>query len=150
MVPWGFQFAQLNKYAFALDFSSDGILPTRRRPGMPACIWDTGSPAPPEGRSLAHNLRRNAIGRGTLTGRRFMTYPRRFGLPAAMSESPTPGRIDGRLGLAIGIVGSAALVIGVWLYALYGGSTTSAPRPSAGTRSERSEVAPTPSKNQIK
>ena len=44
-----------------------------------------------------------------------------------MSESPTPGRIDGRLGLAIGIVGSAALVIGVWLYALYGGSTTSAP-----------------------
>jgi hypothetical protein len=38
----GIQFAQLNKYAFALDFSSDGILPTRRRPGMPACIWDTG------------------------------------------------------------------------------------------------------------
>jgi hypothetical protein len=45
MVPWGFQFAQLNKYAFALDFSSDGILPTRRRPGMPACIWDTGDDA---------------------------------------------------------------------------------------------------------
>ena len=75
---------------------------------------------------------------------------RRFGLPAAMSESPTPGRIDGRLGLAIGIVGSAALVIGVWLYALYGGSTTSAPRPSAGTKSERSEVAPPPSKHQLK
>jgi hypothetical protein len=52
--------------------------------------------------------------------------------------------------LAIGIVGSAALVIGVWLYALYGGSTTSAPRPSAGTKSERSEVAPPPSKHQLK
>jgi hypothetical protein len=52
--------------------------------------------------------------------------------------------------LAIGIVGSAALVIGVWLYALYGGSTTSAPRPSAGTKSERSEVARPPSKHQLK
>ena len=43
----GIQFAQLNKYAFDLDFSSDGILPTRRRPGMPACIWDTGGPGAP-------------------------------------------------------------------------------------------------------
>ena len=67
-----------------------------------------------------------------------------------MSESPTPGRIDRRLGLAIGIVGSAALVIGVWLYALYGGSTTSAPRPFVGNKSERSEVAPPPSKHQLK
>jgi hypothetical protein len=80
-----------------------------------------------------------------------MTYPRRFGLPAAMSKSPTPGRIDGRWGLAIGIVASVALVIGVLLYTLHGESTKStAARPSVGTKSERSEVAPPPSKNQLK
>jgi hypothetical protein len=107
---------------------------------------------PRKGEALAHNLRRNAIGRGTLTeGVVSMTHPRRFGLPAAMSKSPTPGRTDGRLGLAIGMVASAALVIGVLVYALYDGSTKSAaPRPSVGTKSERSEVAPPPSKNQLK
>jgi hypothetical protein len=68
-----------------------------------------------------------------------------------MSKSPTPGRTDGRLGLAIGMVASAALVIGVLVYALHDGSTKStAPRPSVGTKSERSEVAPPPSKNQLK
>jgi hypothetical protein len=77
-----------------------------------------------------------------------------------MSELPTPGnilsrkRIDGRLGLAFGIVAAAALVIGVLLYALHGGSTKSATHPSAGT-SGRSEpapfpVAPPPSKHETK
>ena len=73
-----------------------------QRGGGLECPHSFGTPAgrrPRKGEALAHNLRRNAIGRGTLTGRRFMTYPRRFGLPAAMSESPTPGRIDGKIGL---------------------------------------------------
>jgi hypothetical protein len=77
-----------------------------------------------------------------------------------MSELPTPGtilsrkRIDGRLGLAIGIVAAAALVIGVLLYALQGGSIKSATHPSGGT-SGRSQpapfpVAPPPSKHETK
>jgi hypothetical protein len=77
-----------------------------------------------------------------------------------MSELPTPGnilsrkRIDGRLGLAIGIVAAAALVIGVLLYALHDGRIKSATHPSAGT-SGRSEpapfpVAPPPSKHETK
>ena len=150
MVPWGF--SSPNSTNTHLPSTSPLMVFCQRGGGL-ECPQAFGTPAgrrPRKGEALAHNLGRNAIGRGTLTGRRFMTYPRRFGLPAAMSESPTPGRIDGRLGLAIGIVGSAALVIGVWLYALYGGSTTSAPRPSAGTKSERSEVAPPPSKHQLK
>ena len=76
-----------------------------------------------------------------------------------MSELPTPGnilsrkRIDGRFGLAIGIVAAAALVIGALLYALHGGSIRST-HPSTGT-SGRSEpapfpVAPPPSKHETK
>jgi hypothetical protein len=77
-----------------------------------------------------------------------------------MSELPTPGnilsrkRIDGRLGLAAGIVAAAAVVMGGLLYALHDGSTKSASRPSGGT-SGRSEpapfpVAPPPSKHETK
>ena len=77
-----------------------------------------------------------------------------------MSELPTPGnilsrkRIDGRLGLVVGLVAAAALVIGALLYAMHGGSIKSATHPSGGTngRSEPAPfpVAPPPSKHETK
>ena len=50
MVPWD-SVRPTQQIRICPRLLSDGILPTRRRPGMPACIWDTGGPAPPEGRS---------------------------------------------------------------------------------------------------
>lgn len=74
-----------------------------------------------------------------------------------MSELPTPGnilsrkRIDGRLGLAVGIVAAAAVVMGGLLYALPDGSTKSASRPSTATAVPAPfPVAPPPSKRETR
>jgi hypothetical protein len=74
-----------------------------------------------------------------------------------MSELPTPGnilsrkRIDGRLGLAVGIVAAAAVVMGGLLYALHDGSTKSASGPSTATEVPAPfPVAPPPSKRETR